>query len=119
MLALLYLSTTTILSTVRPAGYSHIVIKTTLNSGTNITTIAAGNGTAGSTPTMLNTPVGIFADAHLNLYVSDCYNHRIQFFPFGQLNATTVAGNGTANTINLSFPHAVTLDIKGIFIHCG
>jgi tripartite motif-containing protein 71 len=47
------------------------------------------------------------------LYVGDSYNHRIQLFPYGQLNATTVAGNGAVGTVTLSYPLAVMLDIKG------
>lgn len=94
-------------------GYTNTVIKIALNSSVGTGIIIAGNGTAGLAPNMLNVPVGMFVDAAFNLYVSDCHNHRIQFFRYGQSNATTVAGNGTAGTITLSYPHAITLDIKG------
>lgn len=95
------------------SGSTHTVIKTALISSAGKGIIAAGTGTAGLTPNMLSVPMGIFVDASLNLYVSDYGNHRIQLFRVGELNATTVAGNGTTDTITLSYPNDVTLDIKG------
>ena len=94
-------------------GFTHTVIKIALNSNAGTGIIVAGTGTAGLAPNMLNLPIGIFVDATFNLYVSDYGNHRIQLFRVGELNATTVAGNGTADKITLSYPNAVTLDIKG------
>jgi hypothetical protein len=47
------------------------------------------------------------------LYVADNGNNKIQKFSFGQLNGTTVAGDGTSNTIILSGPTAVALVADG------
>jgi DNA-binding beta-propeller fold protein YncE len=46
------------------------------------------------------------------LYVADCNNNRIQLFYSGQLNATTVAGNGFSGAITLDCPTAVILDVE-------
>ncbi len=86
------------------------VVTKSLNSDSNITKTAAGNGTAGSTSNMLNGPYGIFVDINFDLYVADCLNNRIQLFQFGQLNATTVAGNPT---IALYGPTGIVLDADG------
>ncbi|CAF1572006.1 unnamed protein product, partial [Adineta steineri] len=63
---------------------SHQIVKKWLNDSVLTSTIVAGNGTAGSTAITLNTPIGIFVDAQVNLYVADCLNNRIQMFPLGQ-----------------------------------
>ena len=89
------------------------VIKKSLNSTSNVTETAAGNGSVGSTATTLYLPNGIFVDTQLNLFVADCFNNRIQRFQAGQLIATTVAGYGAANTISLYRPTEVTLDANG------
>ena len=76
-----------------------------------ITTIVAGTGVEGSTSDMLNKPWGIVVDINLDLYVADCYNHRIQLFRLNQQNGITVAGTGSAKvTIDLRFPTGITLD---------
>jgi hypothetical protein len=88
----------------------HKVIKVSLNNSSNIIIIAAGNGTVGSTPYMLDSPKGIFVDEYFNLYVADYGNDRIQLFQFGQLNGTTIAGNETIETILLNGPTGIILD---------
>ncbi|CAF0755960.1 unnamed protein product [Rotaria sordida] len=89
------------------------VIKRSLNSVSNTTTIVAGNGSPGSASHMLDIPWGIFVDAKFNLYVADCGNNRIQRFQLGQLNGTTLAGNGAPGTIILSCPSRIVLDDDG------
>ena len=91
----------------------HKIVKMSLTSGSNTPTIAAGNGTNGSEAHLLSSPKGIFVDKHVNLYVADFSNNRIQLFQSGELNATTVAGNGAPGTITLNGPIAVTLDADG------
>ncbi|CAF0867721.1 unnamed protein product [Adineta steineri] len=91
----------------------HQVVKLLLNNGTTIPTIAAGNGSAGSLPNMLNSPQGIYVDSNLNLYIADCANNRIQFLQTGQLNAVTVAGNGSSANIILNYPTGIVLDTYG------
>ncbi|CAF3751894.1 unnamed protein product, partial [Rotaria sp. Silwood1] len=91
----------------------HQVVKLLLNNGTNIPTIAAGTGFAGSASNMLDSPQGIYVDNYLNLYIADCGNDRIQRFQFGQLNGVTLAGNGTSGTITLDCPTDIVLDSDG------
>jgi DNA-binding beta-propeller fold protein YncE len=62
---------------------------------------------------MLDRPQGIFVDTRLNLYVADCNNDRIQLFQSGQLNGTTLAGNGATGTTTLSCPNGVVIDADG------
>ncbi|CAF4154602.1 unnamed protein product, partial [Adineta steineri] len=93
--------------------WSHQVVKKWLNDNVLTSTIVAGNGTAGSTATTLNVPIGVSVDAQVNLYVADCYNSRIQMFPVGQLTGITVAGASAPGTITLSCPNGITLDGNG------
>ena len=89
---------------------SHIVVKKWLDDGMVTPVLTAGKSSAGSDSYTLNTPRGIFVDTNFDLYVADCGNNRVQLFPLGQLSASTVAGNGAANTIALSCPTGVVLD---------
>ena len=91
----------------------HQVIKRSLNSSDNQVTIVAGTGCRGFVSDMLSYPYGIFVHINFDLYVADSSNNRIQLFPFGQLNGTTVAGIGAPGTIALRYPTDVTLDADG------
>ncbi|CAF3980133.1 unnamed protein product [Rotaria sp. Silwood2] len=91
----------------------HQVVKILLNNGTNMPTIAAGNGSAGSASNMLDSQQGIYVDSNLNLYIADCGNDRIQRFQFGQLNGVTLAGSGASGTITLDCPTDIVLDNDG------
>ena len=51
--------------------------------------------------------------SNLNLYVPDCWNNRIQLFPSGQPNGTTVPINGSSGVFLLNTPTDVTLDMNG------
>ena len=88
----------------------HRVIMASTNITATTMLNVAGNGSAGSASFLLNTPQGIFVNLNLDLYVADCGNNRIQLFPYGQLNGTTVAGDGTVPGLNLSCPWAIMLD---------
>jgi hypothetical protein len=89
----------------------HQIIAKSLNNDSNLLTIVAGTGTAGSTSNMLHNPRGIFVDITLDLYVADCGNDRIQLFQSGKLSATTIVGNGSLNnTITLNCPTDIVLD---------
>ena len=93
-----------------------LVMKSTLTAGMNASiTIAAGNGTAGSSPNLLSAPNGIFVDTNFSLYVADCYNNRVQRFAANQLDGTTVVGSSASGTIDLVNPTAVTLDADEYF----
>ena len=93
--------------------FNHRVAKKWLFDNGTTLTIAAGTGAAGSGAEMLYYPVGLYVDVNFNLYVGDCGNNRIQMFPFGQMNAVTVAGNGAPGTITLSCPNAIAFDANG------
>ncbi|CAF0882064.1 unnamed protein product [Adineta steineri] len=92
---------------------SNQVVKKWLNDNVLTSAIVAGNGTAGSTATMLHLPMGIFVDAKFNLYVADTTNCRIQMFPVGQLTGITLAGASAPGTITLNNPYGITLDGNG------
>ena len=83
--------------------------------GSSFWTLIAGDisGAPGTTPAQFSNPAEATFDPMGNLYVSDKYNHRIQFFYAGQLNATTIAGITRVNTTNattLAGPQSVRLD---------
>ena len=89
---------------------SHQVIKRSLNSSVNQTSIVAGTGCIGYQAYALYNPSGIFVTNSTDLYVADTGNDRIQLFRAGQVNGTTVAGREASGTIQLSSPTAVILD---------
>ena len=89
------------------------VVATSLNSNSNIWTVAAGSDCAGSTSNRLSNPWGIFVDFNLNLYVADFSNNRIQLFSSGQVTGTTVVGASAPGTITLYGPTDVILDGDG------
>ena len=92
---------------------NNLVMKKPVDGDSNSSVIIAGTGTAGSAPDMLNSAYGIFVDIDLSLYVADFNNNRVQLFRPGQVNATTVAGNGAPDTIALLNPILVILDGNG------
>lgn len=89
------------------------VLKKSLRNTTRIPVVVAGTGTAGLAPNMLSAPRGIFVDNNSNLYVADSWNHRIQLFRAGQLNAITVSINGSNQNFTLNNPIDVVLDMNG------
>lgn len=94
-------------------GNENTVVKMALDGIANTTTIIAGNGTSGSDANVLYYPNGIFVDEIFTLYVADSWNDRIQQFNLGEMNATTVAGNGSSDPMLLSGPTGVVLDAEG------
>ena len=96
----------------------HQILKKWLNDKTSSMTAVAGNGSIGSTSNLLYNPNGIFVDTNFDLYVADCWNHRVQLFRLGQSNGITVVGTNSLNTtIALYSPVNIILDRnKYIFI---
>ena len=89
------------------------VLKKSLNDPSKATVMIAGTGCSGSASHMLNAPNGIFITENLDLYVADYNNNRIQLFRSGELNGTTVVGNGLVGTITLYQPMSVVVDADG------
>jgi hypothetical protein len=91
----------------------HQVLSTSLDTRVNMWNTVAGNPSAGSTPTALNNPHGIFITANFDMYVADCGNDRIQKFRLGNLNGTTVVASTVPNTFSLDCPRDIILDADG------
>lgn len=72
--------------------------------------IVAGSDLSGSASDQLFYPIGIFVDLGFNLYVADAGNNRIQFFPFGEFDAITVAGSDVTESFPLNYPTSIILD---------
>ncbi len=89
------------------------VVKVSLDGINNTVITVAGTGSGGSGSNELSGNWGIFVDIDLSLYVADQGNDRIQRFQRGQLNGTTMAGNGIPNDLTLNRPTDVTLDADG------
>ena len=89
------------------------IIKKLLGASPNTSTVVAGTGSSGSTSDALDNPRGLVVNDNLTLYVADFGNNRVQMFPLGQLNGTTVAGNGAPGTVSLNGPVGVILDADG------
>lgn len=84
------------------ADHNNNVIRKILPSGN--TSTYAGTGTAGFLDTtsnlaMFNNPLGVYADANGDIYVTDKSNHRIRRISFNG-NVSTIAGSGTWGSVN-------------------
>ena len=90
-----------------------------------ITTVAGGGRDSGdgipATDALLNNAYGITMDAAGNLYIADCYNHRVRKVDTNGI-ITTVAGNGTSGftgdggsavEAQLHHPRDVAVDSEG------
>ena len=65
-------------------------------------------------------PRGIFVDTNLDLYVADRYNHRVQLFRSGQLDAVTVAGRYISQCDHhFVEPHWSRARCGWLSLHCG
>ena len=93
------------------------VIAKLLNSGSDTLKVVAGTQCNEFTPYSLNSPRGIFVDINFDLYVADCYNHRIQRFRLGHVDGETMVVSGVSEIITLWYPTGVVLDAdKHLFI---
>ncbi|CAF0798566.1 unnamed protein product [Adineta ricciae] len=90
---------------------AHVVVKRSLNSNSSAASIVAGKSNkSGYALDKLYKPNGIFVDNDFNLYVADSGNARIQRFQLDQLNATTIVGNGSNQSVPLSYPTGIMFD---------
>ncbi|CAF3677650.1 unnamed protein product [Rotaria sordida] len=76
---------------------NHRVLRVSLGSnGTNNVTVVAGiTGMSTVSSTTLNNPRAVYVDSNQNLYVVDTDNFRVQLWPYGASNSSTVAGSST------------------------
>ena len=81
-----------------------------LNGNPTTTTLRAATGVQGNASNQLHAPWGIFVNINFDLYVADAWNNRIQLFPLGKTNGTTVAGRGTPTGLSLNWPTDIILD---------
>ena len=84
------------------------IVTKSLHSNSSTLTVIAGTGVAGSEANMLTMSRGIFVDINLDLYVADCWNHRVQLFHSGTINGITLLT--TSNTLKNFYPTDVVLD---------
>ncbi len=99
---------------------SDYVIWQLLKNAVNATIIAGIMGSPGSSSTKLYYPNDVYVDKNRNLYVSDCYNHRIQKFVNGSTSGITIAGitGSPGNALNqLDFPGYFTFDAKDTYMY--
>ncbi|CAF1073124.1 unnamed protein product [Adineta steineri] len=77
----------------------------------NAITVAGGNG-EGQELNQLNSSYGIFIDEKKNIFIADCYNHRMVEWKYISKEGETIAGrNGEANLMDqLNFPTDVIVD---------
>lgn len=85
-----------------------------LGYGEIVTVAGQADGTGGSTPDTLWSPVDVYADEYENVYVADWNNHRIQYWEKNATSGKTVAGNGTRGSAlnQFSYPSRVLVDSK-------
>lgn len=91
----------------------HNIVRWTLGAKNWTLVVGSSSAASGTNSYRLNGPTDVMLDPMGNLYVADRGNHRIQFFPNGQLNGTTIAGitgKSGDNSTMLSYPNSIALD---------
>ena len=74
---------------------NHRILKiSSSTNGTNSGTVVAGiTGVSTAGSNTLNSPRAVYVDSQQNLYIADTNHFRVQFWPYGASNGSTVAGN--------------------------
>lgn len=91
-----------------------------LKNAVNATIIAGLKGSAGSSSTQLSNPNDVYADRNGNVYVSDCFNFRIQKFINGSTNGITISGitGSSGSALNqLNHPRYFTFDSDDTYMY--
>lgn len=65
-----------------------------LGASSGLTVAGQANGASGSSLNYFNRAGGVVVDSSGNLYVTDPFNHRVQYWPSGSSSGTIVAGTG-------------------------
>ncbi|CAF1273208.1 unnamed protein product [Adineta steineri] len=98
---------------------SQVVWKLLKNATT--ATVAAGQlASAGSSASLLYTPVDVYIDSNNNMYVSDCHNSRVQKYVNGSTIGQTFAGmNSSAGAAlnQLNFPLHFSFDPSQTYMY--
>ena len=92
---------------------THNIVRWFLNDTQWSIVIGDSNGIPGNSSSLLRNPTDVTLDPMNNIYVVDRSNHRVQFFPVGQSNATTIAGKTGmvgSNATLLRNPNSITFD---------
>jgi len=80
-------------------------------------TVAGIGGTSGIASNQLNAPIDMALDSSNTLYISDCFNNRVQKWSTDALNGTTVAGQangvGGATADFFKGPTGILVDTSG------
>ena len=105
---------------------NHRILKIASNAnGTNIGTVIAGTtGVSTNSFSTLNIPTAIYVDAQQNLYIVDTYHFRVQFWAYGALNGSTVAGSSAGvggSTLNmLGYSYGLYVDTaRNVYVSDG
>lgn len=99
-----------------------------VNMATGILSTIAGTGSRGfagdggaATNASFNHPAGLHVTSAAEIFVADCFNHRIRYIDIDG-NISTIAGNGAAGfledgvlaiTTSLNYPHGVLMEQNG------
>ena len=70
------------------------VQKWLLGASSGSTVAGQASGASGSGLNYFNRAGGVVVDLSGNLYVTDPYNHRVQYCPYGSSSGTIIAGTG-------------------------
>lgn len=82
---------------------NHRVQRFQLGSSSGTTVAGQANGPGGVSSNQLRNPSGIHADSTGGIFVSDSGNHRIQYWPNGASQGTTIAGSSTGELSKENF----------------
>lgn len=92
------------------------IVRWIIGSSNWILVAGSSSGTAGLSPTLLKYPRDVFLDYMQNVYVADCDNNRIQFFPAGKSNGITIVGSAAglagSSSVELNSPISLIVDIN-------